>query len=159
MVIYTRAQQSSAVYWRNLDRFCVVKLSHAATATGFCTTGKCIASLLAFIYLFIACDVKKDLKWGGSAPLSEKWEGTSPPCPTISDATVELALSFALSILLAERRRDRLSDHVTLWFTRARTARKHLFPNSTVKPLAKLCRGTEFRNKFNIMPYMRIEIL
>ena len=33
-----------------------------ATATGFCTTGKCIASLLAFINLFIACDVKKALK-------------------------------------------------------------------------------------------------
>ena len=49
---------------RNMDRFRVVKLSHAAisTATGFCTTGKCIASLLVFINLFIACDVKKALK-------------------------------------------------------------------------------------------------
>ena len=46
----------------------VVKLSHAATTTGYCTTCKCIASLLAFISLFIACDVTRALKWGGSAP-------------------------------------------------------------------------------------------
>ena len=42
-----------------VDRFHDIKLSHTATATGYCTTGKCIASLLAFINLFIACDVKK----------------------------------------------------------------------------------------------------
>ena len=47
-----------------VDRFRVIKLSHAATTTttGYCTTGKCIASLLAFINLFIACDVKEAVK-------------------------------------------------------------------------------------------------
>ena len=32
---------------------CVMKLSRAATTTGYCTTGKCIASLMVLISLFI----------------------------------------------------------------------------------------------------------
>ena len=45
-----------------VDLFGVVKLSHATTTTGYCATGKCIASLLAFISLFIVCGVKEALK-------------------------------------------------------------------------------------------------
>ena len=66
------------VHW-----FHVVKLSHATTTTGYCTIGKCIASLLAFMNLFIACDVKEALKWEGALPpLFEKCgRGMSPPAP------------------------------------------------------------------------------
>ena len=43
-----------------VHQFHVVKLSHTATTTtGYCATDECIASLLAFINLFIACDIKK----------------------------------------------------------------------------------------------------
>ena len=65
-----------------VHQFHVIKLSHTATTTtGYCTTGKCIASLLAFINLFIACDAKKALKWGGSVPTLWKVGGHEPPCP------------------------------------------------------------------------------
>ena len=81
--VLSRAVQYTDVTWTD---FRVVKLSHAATATGFCTTGKCIASLLVFINLFIACDVKKVLKWGALWKVG----GTSPPCPPSSTSLVKL---------------------------------------------------------------------
>ena len=63
-----------------IDQFLyVVKLSHIATTTGYCTTCKCFASLLAIISLFIACDVTEALKCGGLPPLSEKWVGDMSP--------------------------------------------------------------------------------
>ena len=58
--IRARAAEHRSILTQLVYQFRVVKLSNATT--GFCTTGKCIASLLAFINLFIACDIKKALK-------------------------------------------------------------------------------------------------
>ena len=94
-VVYVCVQQSSvcgraahAVFrlTQLVDRFCVVKLLHADPTTGYCTTGTCkyIASLLVFISVFKACDVKEALKWGALPPCSKSGGHKSPcsPSPT-----------------------------------------------------------------------------
>lgn len=104
MAVYTRTWQYTHALGRAalvametygglqlIDRFLyVMKLSHIATTTGYCTTCKYIASLLAFISLFIACDVTEALNCGVCLlSLKSGWEARAPlpPPPPVSDAT------------------------------------------------------------------------